>query len=70
MDGRGRARRRRDALSRDQEGGYNGDNVAGKPRTFPIYIGGVGFYRRTCEQIVADGYRGFRFGKKVAAAAE
>ncbi len=49
---------------------YMGANIPGKPRIFTPYVGGVGFYRRTCEQIVADGYRGFRFEKKVAAAAE
>ena len=25
------------------------------------YIGGVGRYRRICEEIVAEGYKGFRF---------
>ena len=49
---------------------YMGANIPGKPRIFTPYVGGVGFYRRTCEQIVADGYKGFHFEKKVAAAAE
>lgn len=40
---------------------YVGSNVPGKPRRFMIYLGpeGVGGYRRTCDEIVADGYRGF-----------
>jgi cyclohexanone monooxygenase len=48
---------------------YMGANIAGKPRLFMPYIGGVGRYRRTCEEIVADGYRGFHFEAKTAAAA-
>jgi len=49
---------------------YMGANIPGKPRLFTPYIGGVGRYRRTCEQMVADGYKGFRFEAKAAAAAE
>jgi cyclohexanone monooxygenase len=48
---------------------YMGANIPGKPRLFMPYIGGVGRYRRTCEEIVADGYRGFRFEAETAAAA-
>ena len=49
---------------------YTGSNVPGKPRVFMPYIGGVGRYRQICEQMVADGYKGFRFEAKTAAAAE
>jgi cyclohexanone monooxygenase len=49
---------------------YMGANIPGKPRLFTPYIGGVGRYRRICEQTVADGYKGFRFETKAAAAAE
>jgi cyclohexanone monooxygenase len=38
---------------------YMGANIPGKPRLFMPYIGGVGTYRKICEEIVADGYRGF-----------
>ncbi len=38
---------------------YMGANIPGKPRVFMPYIGGVGAYRRTCDEIAADGYRGF-----------
>ena len=41
---------------------YMGANVPGKPRVFLPYIGGVGAYRTICEEIAADGYRGFRIG--------
>jgi cyclohexanone monooxygenase len=49
---------------------YMGANIPGKPRLFTPYIGGVGRYRRICDQLVADGYKGFRFETKAAAAAE
>ncbi len=39
---------------------YMGANVPGKPRVFLPYVGGVDRYRATCEQVVADGYVGFR----------
>jgi cyclohexanone monooxygenase len=38
---------------------YLGANVPGKPRVFMPYAGGVGRYRRTCDAVAADGYRGF-----------
>lgn len=49
---------------------YMGANIPGKPRLFMPYIAGVGAYRRRCEEIVADGYRGFRFERPAALAAE
>lgn len=41
------------------ESWYMGSNVPGKPRVFYAYIGGVGLYRQTCDQIAASGYEGF-----------
>jgi cyclohexanone monooxygenase len=38
---------------------YMGANIPGKPRVFMPYIGGVGVYRRKCEEIAAKGYEGF-----------
>jgi len=38
---------------------YLGANIPGKPRIFMPYVAGVGVYREQCEQIAADGYRGF-----------
>jgi cyclohexanone monooxygenase len=33
------------------------------------YIGGVGAYRDTCDEIAADGYRGFALSSQEAALA-
>ncbi|MFD7990295.1 flavin-containing monooxygenase [Streptomyces mexicanus] len=38
---------------------YMGANVPGKPRVFMPYLGGVGTYRRICDEVAGDGYRGF-----------
>ncbi|MEV0390341.1 NAD(P)/FAD-dependent oxidoreductase [Nonomuraea sp. NPDC050643] len=38
---------------------YLGANIPGKPRVFMPYAGGVGAYRVLCDQVAADGYRGF-----------
>ncbi|UVO50688.1 NAD(P)/FAD-dependent oxidoreductase [Sphingomonas sp. SUN019] len=38
---------------------YTGANVPGKPRTFPVYIGGLGRYREICTDAATDGYAGF-----------
>jgi cation diffusion facilitator CzcD-associated flavoprotein CzcO len=39
---------------------YVGANVPGKPRVFMPYVGGVGVYGDTCEEVVERGYLGFR----------
>jgi cyclohexanone monooxygenase len=51
---------------------YMGANIPGKPRVFMPYIGGVGAYRKTCDAVAADGYRGFVVAERarVAVAAE
>ena len=41
---------------------YMGANIPGKPRVLLPYVGGVGEYRRECEQLVERGYEGFAFG--------
>jgi cyclohexanone monooxygenase len=38
---------------------YLGANVPGKPRVFMPYVGGVGTYRRHCEEIATRDYEGF-----------
>ena len=38
---------------------YLGANIPGKPRIFMPYVGGVGEYRRRCDEIAARGYEGF-----------
>jgi acetyl esterase/lipase len=40
---------------------YMGANVPGKSRVFLPYIGGVGRYRKACDEVVDRGYLGFRF---------
>jgi cyclohexanone monooxygenase len=38
---------------------YMGANIPGKPQVFMPYIGGVGAYRRICDEVAAKGYEGF-----------
>jgi len=38
---------------------YMGANVPGKPRVFMPYAGGVGEYRKKCDDVAANGYEGF-----------
>jgi cyclohexanone monooxygenase len=38
---------------------YIGANIAGKPRVILPYTGGVGKYREVCDEVAAEGYRGF-----------
>jgi len=38
---------------------YTGANIAGKPRVFMPYLGGVGAYRNICQGIADKGYEGF-----------
>ena len=53
---------------------YLGANVPGKPRAFLAWAGGMTRYRDICEEVAADGYKGFVFssgpGARAAAAAE
>ena len=46
---------------------YVGANIPGKPRVFMPYIGGVGVYRQKCDEVAANGYRGFVLSDPVAA---
>jgi cyclohexanone monooxygenase len=36
-----------------------GANIPGKPQIFMPYIGGVGPYRQTCNDVAAKDYEGF-----------
>ncbi|MGK0168888.1 MAG: cation diffusion facilitator CzcD-associated flavoprotein CzcO [Gammaproteobacteria bacterium] len=38
---------------------YMGANIPGKPRLFLPYIGGVGSYRKRCDEVADAGYEGF-----------
>jgi cyclohexanone monooxygenase len=46
---------------------YMGANVPGKPRIFMPYVGGVGVYRQTCDEVAAKGYEGFVLASGYAA---
>lgn len=39
---------------------YVGANIPGKPRIFMPYVGGVEAYTNKCNEVVANGYEGFR----------
>jgi cation diffusion facilitator CzcD-associated flavoprotein CzcO len=45
---------------------YVGANIPGKPRVFMPYVGGCGPYRRECDEVAAEGYRGFVLGRSPA----
>ena len=45
---------------------YVGANIPGKPRVFMPYVGGCGPYRRECDEVATDGYRGFSLGPATA----
>ncbi len=47
------------ALKTTTNSWYLGSNVAGKPRVFMPYLGGLPEYIRRSEQVAADGYEGF-----------
>jgi len=38
---------------------YTGDNIPGKPHAFMVYLGGAPRYRQICDDIAANGYKGF-----------
>ena len=50
------------ALKTATDSWYLGANIEGKPRVFMPYLGGLPEYNRRVDEIVADDYRGFRFG--------
>ena len=47
---------------------YMGANIPGKPRLFMPYIGGVGTYRKKCDEVVTNNYAGFSLGAGISAA--
>jgi cyclohexanone monooxygenase len=48
---------------KDEKNWYLGTNVPGKPRAVLVYQGGLGYYRNICDEVAADGYRGFTFSR-------
>ena len=47
---------------------YIGANIPGKPRVFLPYVGGIGRYRKRCDEVAANGYEGFSFRGHAAGA--
>jgi cyclohexanone monooxygenase len=47
---------------------YIGANIPGKPRVFMPYVGG--HYRQICNQVAAEGYRGFRHSASTVGATQ
>ena len=47
---------------------YMGANIPGKPRVFLPYVGGLHNYVRICDEVAAEGYRGFRLRQRAHAA--
>ena len=45
---------------------YLGANIPGKKRVFMPYVGGFAPYREHCDEVVAEGYRGFSFSGRPA----
>ncbi len=51
------------------ESWYTGANIPGKHRGFPIYLGGVGTFRKICDKVRDNGYEGFVLTPEAARAA-
>ncbi|EAQ02025.1 steroid monooxygenase [Pseudooceanicola batsensis HTCC2597] len=49
---------------------YTGTNIPGKPRTFPMYAGGLGRYTEDCQLVAQNGYEGFDFYSEASPEAE
>lgn len=45
---------------------YLGANVPGKTRQFMPYVGGVGAYRKKCDEVKENGYQGFAVERELA----
>jgi cyclohexanone monooxygenase len=48
---------------------YMGANIPGKPRVFMPYVGGFDRYKRHCDAIAAQGYKGFSLSRHETVAA-
>lgn len=47
------------AYAQTESSYYNGANVPGKPRGYPMFMGGWVFYRQICDDVAAKGFTGF-----------
>ncbi len=54
--------------AKDTNNWYLGQNVPGKPVSYMTYQGGLDRYRKVCDEVAADGYRGFDLRRMDAAA--
>lgn len=50
----------RSVYALDKNSYYYGANVPGKAAKFPLFLGGLGRYRKICDGVAAAGYDGFR----------
>ena len=48
---------------------YTGANIPGKPRRFMLYVQKIGIYRKECEAVAQEGYRGFQLSRVETTAA-
>ncbi len=48
---------------------YNGGNIEGKARVFPIYLGGLDRFMARAEEMAANGYEGFVIDGQVGSSA-
>lgn len=53
-------------LIADADSWYRGTNIPGKPVALLPYPGGFGRFRKICDEIAIDGYRGFTFTPALA----
>jgi len=53
-------------LPKVQHSWYLGANIPGKPRVFMPYAGGLNMYRKICDNIAEEGYKGFNFNSEKA----
>jgi cation diffusion facilitator CzcD-associated flavoprotein CzcO len=47
-----------------------GSNIPGKPRNILFYLGAYGAYRKRCDDVADDDYRGFEFSRALTPATE
>ena len=53
-------------LTKVKHSWYLGANIPGKPRVFMPYAGGLNIYRKICDNIAEEGYKGFDLNSEQA----
>ena len=51
-------------LPKVQHSWYLGGNIPGKPRVFMPYAGGLNIYRKICDNVAEEGYKGFNLNSE------